>query len=90
MDYIYMTDDELRAEIDACKALLAESDYVIVKSLELICNCTSATQLITVLKNVYNEAKDVIANRIQYRTTINACEEELARRGGNTATQGAE
>lgn len=86
MDISNMTREQMEAEIRACKALLAESDYAVIKALEGICDCTSATGIITFLKTITTEVKAIITKRIEYRTTINALEERLkATQGGDGA-----
>ena len=88
MDYNYMTDDQLRAEIIACKNLLNESDHTIIQTLEGICDCTTATGIINFLKSITATVREKIVERRAWRNTIHECEEELARR--DAATQGAE
>lgn len=71
-------------EITALKSLLADSDYSILKTLEGLLNCTSATGIISFLKDVTTEIKEIAAKRAAWRERINELEEqfpELARNG---------
>lgn len=78
-----MTREEMEAEIRACKALLAESDYNVIKTLEGLCDCTTATAIANFLKTVTTEIKEIINKRVALRQTINDLEAELE----NAATQ---
>lgn len=78
-----MTREEMEAEIRACKALLNESDHAIIQTLEGICDCTSATGIITFLKSITEDVKEIIVHRRAYRQTIINLEAQLE----NTATQ---
>lgn len=71
-------------EITALKSLLADSDYSILKTLEGLLNCTSATGIISFLKDVTTEIKEIAAKRAAWRERINELEKqfpELARNG---------
>lgn len=76
-DYSYMTREDMEAEIRSCKALLNESDHTIIQTLEGICDCTSATGIITFLKSITEEVKAIITHRRAYRQTIRDLEELL-------------
>ena len=76
-DYSYMTREDMEAEIRSCKALLNESDHTIIQTLEGICDCTSATGIITFLRSITEEVKAIITNRKAYRQTIRDLEELL-------------
>lgn len=76
-DYSYMTREDMEAEIRSCKALLNESDHTIIQTLEGICDCTSATGIITFLKSITEEVKAIITHRRAYRQTIHDLEELL-------------
>ena len=78
-----MTREEMEAEIRACKALLNESDHDIIQTLEGICDCTSATGIITFLKSITEDVKEIIVHRRAYRQTIINLEAQLE----NMATQ---
>ena len=64
-------------EIMACKSLLNESDYQLMKMLESLTDCTTATGLIKVLASFRDEFKELVANRIKWRATVNECEKAL-------------
>lgn len=71
-------------EITALKSLLADSDYSILKTLEGLLNCTSATGIISFLKDVTTEIKEIAAKRAAWRERINEIEKqfpELTRNG---------
>ncbi len=71
-------------EITALKSLLADSDYSILKTLEGLLNCTSATGIISFLKDVTTEIKEIAAKRAAWRERINELEKqfpELTRNG---------
>lgn len=76
-DYSYMTREDMEAEIRSCKALLNESDHTIIQTLEGICDCTSATGIITFLKSITEEVRAIITRRRAYRQTIRDLEELL-------------
>lgn len=76
-DYSYMTREDMEAEIRSCKALLNESDHTIIQTLEGICDCTSATGIITFLKSITEEVRAIITRRRAYRQTIHDLEELL-------------
>lgn len=72
---------DLMGEIAACKNLLAESDYNMLKIVEKLTEATSATGLISLLKSFATDFKSVVENRAAWRETINACEAKLAEMG---------
>lgn len=69
--------NDLMGEITACKSLLNESDYQLMKMLESLTDCTTATGLIKVLASFRDEFKELVANRIKWRATVNECEKAL-------------
>ena len=69
--------NDLMGEIMACKSLLNESDYQLMKMLESLTDCTTATGLIKVLASFRDEFKELVANRIKWRATVNECEKAL-------------
>lgn len=69
-------DTNVRGEITALKSLLADSDYSILKTLEGLLNCTSATGIITFLKDVTSDIKEIVAKRAAWRARINELEEQ--------------
>ena len=68
-------------EITALKSLLADSDYSILKTLEGLLSCTSATGIIAFLKDVTADIKDIATRRAR----INELEEQFPdlAKGGN-------
>lgn len=73
-----MTKSEIRGEITACKSLLADSDYTIIKALESLLACTSIEDFLAIIKGV---AADVVAlktKRQKWRAKINEMEALLA------------
>ena len=54
-------------EITALKSLLADSDYSILKTLEGLLACTSATGIIAFLKDVTADIKDIATKRAEWR-----------------------
>ncbi|HJH78953.1 MAG TPA: hypothetical protein OIM07_04595 [Clostridiales bacterium] len=72
-------------EITALKSLLADSDYSILKTLEGLLSCTSATGIIAFLKNVTADIKDIATKRAEWRARINELEEQFPdlAKGGN-------
>ena len=70
---------DLMGEITACKNLLGETDYQLIKMLESMTSATTATGLIAMLKSFASDFKEVVADRIKWRETINECEEALAK-----------
>ena len=72
-------------EITALKSLLADSDYSILKTLEGLLSCTSATGIIAFLKDVTADIKDIATKRAEWRARINEPDDpfpDLAK-GGN-------
>ncbi len=72
-------------EITALKSLLADSDYSILKTLEGLLSCTSATGIIAFLKDVTADIKDIATKRAEWRARINELEEQFPdlTKGGN-------
>ena len=64
-------------EITALKSLLADSDYSILKTLEGLLACTSATGIIAFLKDVTADIKDIATKRAEWRARINELEEQF-------------
>lgn len=65
---------DVQGEITALKSLLNDSDYSILKTLEGILNCTSATGIITFLKDVTDDIRDIAGKRAAWRARINELE----------------
>lgn len=72
-----MTKKEMQGEINACKSLLADSDYKILKSLEQLVGCTSIVEVIDCIKGIGETAMEISRKRQQWRDTINTMEEQL-------------
>lgn len=73
-----MTRQEIQGEITACKSLLANSDYTILKTLEGMMTCTSATGIINYLKELTAELFALKEKRQSWRDKINEMEAQLA------------
>ena len=73
-----MTRQEIIGEIEACKLLLNDSDYSILKTLEGMIACTSATGIITYLKEITDELRTLKDKRQAWRDRINDLEAQLA------------
>ena len=73
-----MTRQEIIGEIEACKLLLNDSDYSIIKTLEGLIACTSATGIITYLKEITDELRTLKDKRQAWRDRINDLEAQLA------------
>lgn len=73
-----MTRQEIIGEIEACKLLLNDSDYSIIKTLEGMIACTSATGIITYLKEITDELRTLKDKRQAWRDRINDLEAQLA------------
>lgn len=73
-----MTRQEIIGEIEACKLLLNDSDYSIIKTLEGMIACTSATGIITYLKEITEELRTLKDKRQAWRDRINDLEAQLA------------
>ena len=67
---------EAHAEITALKSLLCDSDYRILKTLEGLLDCTSATAITTYIKNISEDIKTESVKRAEWRQRINEIEEE--------------
>ena len=64
-------------EITALKSLLADSYYSILKTIEGLLSCTSATGIIAFLKDVTADIKDIATKRAEWRARINELEEQF-------------
>lgn len=80
---------DVQGEITALKSLLNDSDYSILKTLEGILNCTSATGIITFLKDVTDDIRDIAEKRAAWRARINELEAQQAN-GSDSAAGNAE
>lgn len=76
---------DVQGEITALKSLLNDSDYSILKTLEGILNCTSATGIITFLKDVTNDIRDIAEKRAAWRARINELEAQQISGSGSAA-----
>ncbi len=72
-----MTRQEIQGEITACKQLLADSDYSILKTLEGLLSCTSATGMIAYLKELTGEIAALVERRRAWRDKVNDLEAQL-------------
>lgn len=73
-----MTRQEIQGEITACKSLLSDSDYSILKTLEGMLTCTSASGIIAYLKELTEELFALKVKRQAWRDRINEMEAQLA------------
>lgn len=73
-----MTRQEIQGEITACKSLLADSDYSILKTLEGMMTCTSATGIINYLKEITEDLLALKDKRQEWRDKINELEAQLS------------
>lgn len=73
-----MTRQEIQGEITACKSLLADSDYSILKTLEGLMTCTSATGIINYFKEITEELLALKDKRQEWRDKINELEAQLS------------
>lgn len=80
---------DVQGEISALKSLLNDSDYSILKTLEGILNCTSATGIITFLKDVTDDIRDIAEKRAAWRARINELEAQQIN-GSDSAAGNAE
>jgi hypothetical protein len=80
---------DVQGEITALKSLLNDSDYSILKTLEGILNCTSATGIITFLKDVTDDIRDIAEKRAAWRARINELEAQQIN-GSDSAAGNAE
>ena len=80
---------DVQGEITALKSLLNDSDYSILKTLEGILNCTSATGIVTFLKDVTDDIRDIAEKRAAWRARINELEAQQIN-GSDSAAGNAE
>lgn len=80
---------DVQGEITALKSLLNDSDYSILKTLEGILNCTSATGIITFLKDVTDDIRGIAEKRAAWRARINELEAKQIN-GSDSAAGNAE
>lgn len=72
-----MTREDMQAEITACKTLLSDSDYTVLKTVEGLLSCASAADMFEYIMAVPDEIMDTVRRRAQWRRTINECEADL-------------
>lgn len=80
-----MTDVErenMENEMRACKQLLTNSDYSILKSVEDLFSCTDVAGLLSFLTNIHETIKSIIESRVAWRKRINEIEEQMKKGGG--------
>lgn len=73
-----MTRNDMQAEINACKSLLNDTDYNVLKIAEGLFACDSAVDLIAYLKSIGEDIRQTIERRKKWRATINEMEERMA------------
>lgn len=76
-----MNREDMQGEITACKMMLADSDYAVLKTVEGLLSCTSVSDMLRYILDVPDDIMDKVRKRAQWRRTINAFEDELARLG---------
>lgn len=79
---------DIYEEISSLKLRLYNSDYEIIKSFESIIGCTSATKIVSALKEANEQFSEVIANRESWRARINELQAmlpELEEKASNKA-----
>lgn len=67
-----------QATINACKSLLADSDYQLIKIVEGMLSCKSIAELLAWFATSLTACGALIENRIKWRAAINAAEAEIA------------
>lgn len=82
-----MNTEEILGEINACKQLLADSDYTIIKTIEGLLSCTSAIDMIAYLKGIADDVMALKDKRQAWRDTINRLEEQLEQEGTDKWTK---
>lgn len=73
-----MTRQELQGEITACKSMLADTDYTIIKTLEGMLACTSTQDFVNFAMSTTKELLELKDKRQTWRNTINEMEAQLA------------
>ena len=63
---------EAQARINACKSLLTDTDYIIIKATEEMFSCETFEELLEVFKNVKAEYGEAISARKNWRSDIDA------------------
>lgn len=72
-----MTKQEIQGEITACKSLLADTDYTILKTLEGVLACTSIQDFVDFAQSVTKELLSLKDKRQEWRDRINEMEAQL-------------
>lgn len=72
-----MTRNEMEAEIRACKSLLNDSDYLMIKLFEQLIQCETASDMAALFNSFSEERGELVANRTKWRNTINEMEGAL-------------
>lgn len=69
---------KIESEINACKSLLKDSDYQIIKLVENMTDCTTIAGLVKLFAEFIAEFGELKKKRREWRATINRLEDELA------------
>ena len=67
-----------QARINACKSLLDNSDYILIRIVERMISCETFEELLSVFKSAITESGKEISDRAQWRSSINDSEEEIS------------
>lgn len=78
---------DIYEEISSLRSRLQCSDYEIIKSFESIIGCTSATKIISALKEANEQFSELIANREAWRARINELQAMLPELEGKTSNE---
>ena len=74
-----MTYSEMEAEVNACHALLRETDAVVIQALEGLFDCASATAVANYIKDIPESVKSTITQRNAFRQTIADLQDRMDR-----------
>jgi len=68
---------EAHARLNACKSLLSETDYLLIKAVEDMVTCETIEELLEVFKSVKEEHGNAISDRKMWRSDINAAQTQI-------------
>lgn len=68
---------EAHARLNACKSLLSDTDYLLIKAVEDMVACETIEELLEVFKSVKEEHGKAISDRKMWRNDINAAQTQI-------------
>lgn len=80
--YIVLTETErARRVVEECKAKLENTDYIAAKAIDAILRSKSVSDIISVVKAMFDEYGEVLDSREEWRSKVSECEAVLNKEG---------